>query len=424
MSLDPRLRQRVQTIAVRPSFRQDATNPDLLEAFLRAQQGKIAQKTIENYAASIRDAIRYFQADGNEVPVRLWSKEAMWEYLHYMEANYCANFSGAPFGQEGALCRGRVWIGIMPTLDATKRHCAACPLFRKSTIKHRLNALNRFYKYLARLGVVPLNFMPDVVSEHYNDNPDMPQGERRRNPSVEEMRRLVNGTAHPMRRFYYAASAKWWMRPNEMLMLDRYASLGLANPHGQTAAGFENGFLANPQLKPYADGGDMVYIPETKGALDKRKGNRWAVADAELRPILDAALDWWDRTVKRDAEGRPVTTQLVLNTAGTALQIERMYDALFYTDCERLGLMQPGDRQRPLRRWTAHCQRHFGEKLLEMHNVPDNWCNHFRGDKLHDARGHYFKPTPDQVREKYHELVPRIGFDPTPRSAPGAAGVS
>lgn len=216
-----------------------------------------------------------------------------------------------------------------------------------------------------------------------------------------------------MRRFFYAASAKWWLRPNEMLMLDRYASLGI--PTRDRPAGFDNGFPANPGLKPYDKGRDLAYLPESKGALDKRKGNRWAVIDHELRPILDAALEWWDRTVECDENRRPVTTQLVLNMAGRALDQHRMYDAYFYQDCERLGLMQPGDRQRPLRRWTAHCQRHFGEKLLEMHNVPDNWCNHFRGDRLHDARGHYFQPTPEQVREKYHELVPRIGFDPAPR---------
>ncbi len=48
-----------------------------------------------------------------------------------------------------------------------------------------------------------------------------------------------------------------------------------------------------------------------------------------------------------------------------------------------------------------------------MLNVPDAWCNHLRGDAFHDARGHYFKPPPEQVRQKYHEFVPMLGFQPS-----------
>ena len=74
--------------------------------------------------------------------------------------------------------------------------------------------------------------------------------------------------------------------------------------------------------------------------------------------------------------------------------------------------------------WTTHCQRHFGEKLLEMHNVPDSWRNHFRGDAFSDARGHYFTPTPQQVRDKYHELAPILGFRPLPDVARLRRGVT
>jgi hypothetical protein len=258
--------------------------------------------------------------------------------------------------------------------------------------------------------------MSDIVSEYYEENPSRAdRSEKRRNPSVEDQVKLVNGTAHPQKRAFYAASAKWFLRPNEMLMLDRYASFGLPTPRGVKAPrGFERGFSAHPKLPSFSAGGDLAYLPDTKGALDKRKGNRWLVTDAELRPLVEQHFAWWEKTVKRDEEGRPVTTSLWLSPGGHALKAKDLYPAFFIEDAIRLGLMTPEERDDPRRVWTGHCQRHFGEKLLEMNNVPDSWCNHFRGDAFKDARGHYFQPTPEQVRQKYHEFVPMLGFQPLP----------
>jgi hypothetical protein len=418
--IDPRLRQRVEVVPVRATVKADVTNEEILSSFLRAVDGKVAAKTREAYGFSIRDAMRYFRTpEGAEVPVRSWSKQEVWAYFHFIETNYCASFASAHFKPGEAVCRQRVWIGSKVATEALRADCAGCSLFKRPTVMHRLNALNKFYKYLARLGVVEHNFLADIVSEYYEENPARgDRSEKRRNPSVEDEVKLVNGTAHPQRRAFYACSAKWWLRPNEMLMLDRYASFGLAAPEGASPAkGFERGFQAHQQLASFADGGDVVYLPETKGALDKRKGNRWVVIDAELRPLLEQVFAWWEKTVKRDAAGAPVTTSLWLSPGGCALKSKDLYPAFFIEDAIRLGIMRPEERHDPKRVWTAHCQRHFGEKLLEMHNVPDAWCNHFRGDAFHDARGHYFKPTPEQVRQKYHELVPMLGFQPLPDAA-------
>lgn len=163
-----------------------------------------------------------------------------------------------------------------------------------------------------------------------------------------------------------------------------------------------------------------MYLPDTKGATDKRKGNRWLVIDAELRPIVEQYFHWWESTVRRDAQGRPVTTAMWLNERGTAQRMEDLYPRYFYEDCERLGLMRaptehaPGERADTRRRWTAHCQRHFAEQVRQRTNVPSDCSNHFRGDAFRDARSDYYKPKPEHVRQKYHELVPLLGFQPLP----------
>lgn len=417
--IDPRSRQRVETVPVRSTVKRGVTNGELLSQFTRSAEGRLSPQVVEKYVSGIRDAFRYFHHDGHETPVSEWTKPGVWEYVHFMENNYCANLRSLPWAGEGAAsCVKRVWIGALPAAQAAQEHCSGCTLFKRPDVRFRLHGLNKFYKYLARVGAVPVNFMQDVVSEHYEEAPKLPAGgERRRNPTVEEMLKLVNGTAHPARRAFYAASAKWWYRPNEMLMLDRYASFGLPTPEGvEPAAGFEDGFATHPKLAPFGQGGDLVYLPKTKGGTDKRKGNRWSVIDAELRPIIMQYLAWWDMSVKRDAEGRPVTTSLWLNESGLALLQKNMYPRFFTRDCERLGLqkkLEPDSRKR----WTAHCQRHFGEQLRQIHNVPADWSNHFRGDAFKDARGHYYQPTPEHIRQKYHELVPLLGFQPLPDAA-------
>ena len=417
--IDPRLRQRALVAQpVHIQVRKDQTNQELLDAFANAVKGKIADKTLEGYMNSLRDVVRYFRdPDGSEIPVSRWTKQEVWNYLHFVENNYCASFKAIFFREQVAQCRQRVWVGTKDAATAAREHCAGCAQFVRPTMKHRFNALSKWYKYLTRVGIVPHNFVADIVEENGEDKRGRHErGEKRRNPSVEEMVRLVNGTAHPQKRAFYAASAKWWFRPNEMLMLDRYASFGLASPTGETPAGFERGFQARPELPSFAEGGDLVYLPETKGALDKRKGNRWMVIDAELRPLLEQHFAWWERTVKRDRDGKPLTTKLWITATGVPVRIHRLYPSFFIDDTLRLGLMTESERRNPKRVWTAHCQRHFGEKLLEMHNVPDSWCNHFRGDAFSDARGHYFVPSPEQVRQKYLELVPRIGFQPLPET--------
>lgn len=416
--IDPRLRQRVEVVAVRPSVRPTMTNLELLENFVRTS--KLSKSALAGYKCSIRDFILYMrQADGREVPAREWTKDAVWAHLHFVEANYCAHFRAVPRVPGTVICRLKMWKGLKEAAEASQDHCLSCPSFKRPMITHRVNALSKFFKHLARVGAIPVNFMADVVSDYWEENPIRGDDEeKRRNPTVDEMLKLVNGTLRPQSRAFYATSAKWWFRPNEMFLVDRYASFGIAPPEAvRTPEGFEDGFPRHQHIESFDAGGDMVYLPKKPGRPDKRQGNRWSVIDAELRPILEQHFAWWERTVKRDAEGRPKTTSMWINERGDPLDQGVMYRNLFHDDCLRLGLVTKEELANPRRVWTAHCQRHFGEKLLEMHNVPDNWCNHFRGDKLKDARGHYFKPKPEEVRKKYHELVPIIGFQALPEMA-------
>lgn len=442
MSVDPRARARVQSVSVRPSVRADLSNTDLADAFVRSLQGKLAAPTIEHYGNAVRDAIRYFRTpEGAEIPVRRWTKAEVWGYVHFVESSYCANFRQVAFRAPArAACEAGAWEGYKPAEDAAAAHCAECPLFRKSPqgVKKRLHGLNRFFSYLARVGVVPVNFVRDVSEEWFHEEaPQDDAGERKRNPTREEMVCLVNGTAHPARRAFFACSAKWGCRPNEMLRLDRYASFGLPMPEGhKEPAGFRYGFAVNPQTLPFDQGGQLVYLPERMSELgvklsEKRQGNRWLVVDAELRPILEQYLAWWERHVRRDpVTGAPVTTALWLNEWGTGEEYDERgrppYDfnqRWFYREAERLGLMGPGDRKDPLRRWAAHCQRHFFEQVCEMEEVPPDWCNHFRGDVFRDSRNFYFSAKPEQVLEKYLRWIPVLGFKPLPE-APRLRGVA
>lgn len=458
MSLDPRLRARAGTVPVRPSVVVQATNDELASSCFQSLEGKISDQTRESYASHVRNAIRYFVTpEGGEIHVSKWTKAEVWAYIHFVESSFCANFRQLSFQKPlRAGCDTGVWQGYKLAEEAAQENCATCPLFKRSRegARKRLHALDRWFGYLARFEVIPVNFVADIVSEWYDEAaPEAEGGERKRNPTVQEMARLVNGTVSPARRAFFASSAKWGCRPNEMLRLDRYASFGLPMPEGfEPTRGFilafAQGFPANPQTVPFDQGGQAVYLPERFNAQgqklpEKRRGNRWLVVDGELCPILEQYLAWWDRTVQRDpVTGRPLTTALWLHDDGTPEEcnvrgtIGQGFNARwFYREAERLGLMAPpdpmtgegGDREDPLRRWSGHCQRHFLEQVCEMNDVPGDWCNHFRGDVFHDSRNHYYKPKPEQVVEKYLRWIPTFGFKAlpeAPRVRGGASGRS
>lgn len=400
MSVPPQLRRRTDAVeVVRVSLSREHTNAQLLSAFLRNQQGKLAPHTIYQYGLHVADLVAYFQRpDGSELHASLWTKELLWEYIHYMEANYCRFFNSFGLhGRTSITCRKNVWPSVLPADDALEKHCKSCKLFENSleAIGTRLNGIQRFVKFLVRAGILPYNFARDIVGEFREDLGTDPRREKRRNPSVEEMVKLVNETPHLRNRAFYAASAKWGFRPNEMFALDRYES-----------------------FPDFDSGGDLVVIPSTKGRLDKRKGNRVSVVDSELRPIIEQYFAWWEHTVRRKDDGTPRSTKLWLNEHGSPITPGRtdLYSYFFYPDCLRLGLMTEEDKRDSRRRWTAHCQRHFMEKVLMMNNCPDTWSKHLRGDVVKDARGHYFVPTPEQIREKYLEWYPKLGFAPVPQT--------
>jgi hypothetical protein len=432
VSFDPSLRQRIQVVPVQLYPSKDFSNLELLMEWKRSEKGKIAECTISNYEHQIRDAIAWHKdATGREIPVAKWNRTLTWAYLQFVETNYCTNYQPLTSPRLGSMCRANVWVGIIPPQQALQDHCKAdCPLFKRPGIDHRINALVRWFRYLVRHGHVETNYVLDIRNEHGQDTPKVPQGERRRNPAIEEARRLVNGTFHPRNRAYYAGSLKWWTRPNEILRLDRYASLGLPTPaHLRPPFGFEKGFPMHPEVKSFEEGGQLLYIPEKRDAAnnpvpEKRHGNRWLVVDAELRPILEQYLAWWEEHVERDAEGRPTHSYLWIGVEGRLLEQESVPELLYYRDCERLGLMLPGDRDDPLRRWTGHCDRHFGQQVNQTsgirsnagtrQTVPDNWNHHFRGDKIKSAIDKYYQPPPLDVLDAYHTFIPPMGFLPLP----------
>lgn len=254
MGIDPRRRTRVEVVPVVPTVSRHVRNGELLESWKRAMKGKLAASTVENYEGTLRDAFLFFSGPEGERPVRTWTKADLWSYIHFVEANYCARFL-TPWGGDGACCRARVWVGLKPVAEATEI-CRTCPRFKRPYTQHRVNALSKFFKYLAKVGAVEHNIMRDVVSEYFEDAaPTGDNSERRRNPSVEEVVRLVNDTAHPQRRFLYALLAKTRVRLNEAFALDRYASFGLRTPAGMDVPqGFARGFAAHA-VPSFEEGG-------------------------------------------------------------------------------------------------------------------------------------------------------------------------
>lgn len=433
--LDPRLRQRVQTVPVRSTVKLGTTNAELLEAWKRS--AKVAPSTLKAYESAIGEALRFFTTpEGAERPVKGWTKADIWDWIHYTEANYCRHFLQIHIQPPvRAKCLVGMWEGVLPAGEAAQTHCAVgCPKFAsltRQTIRHKLHALTKWFRYLARGGAIAVNFMPDVLSEWYEENPKTDNGsqEKRRNPTDDEVRLMVNETVHPMRRALYACSFKWWARPNEVLSLDRYASLGLPMPPGRSLPpGFASGFPAHPEVRSFEQGGCLIYIPEKvdgsgEPRKEKRKGNRWLVVDAELRPILEQYLSWWERTVERDNNGVPVTTALWITELGTGIEADPLHGApphfnerTWYKDAELLGVMQPGDREDPRRKMSGHCARHYGQRKCQDDKVHSDWNKHFRGDAFKDARGDYFKPEPLVVQREYFAQVRPIGFKALPNA--------
>lgn len=440
--LNPRARQRVQTVTVRPTVKPGTSNAELHDMWQDAMPGKLGKGTVKMYSSVIKDAQRYFTTDdGREIPVAKWGKSDVWGWVHFIEGNYCGNFKQIAFREPIlAKCKALVWKGTKPAEEAAEKHCGECPSFKRPLIRHRLHAVDKWFGFLARIGVIPVNFMPDIINEWYEENPnhDNESVEKKRNPLIEEQVALVNGTAHPMRRFLYALTAKNGPRPHEPFRLDRYLSFGLKLPERcPTPRGFENGYAKHPELASFEDGGEWAYIPEKvdeqgRALPDKRKGNRWMILDTEIRPLAEQAFAWWERTVQRHTDGRPVTTGLIINDQGKSVELTKddgippkWNEQTYYRDAERLGLMKPMDREDPRRKWAGHCQRHSHQRLLQQNKVPSDRCNHLRGDAFRDSRGDYYKPEPQEVSQIYHEHIPLLGFKPlpdAPRLRPGIVG--
>lgn len=169
-SVDPRARRRADVVTSRVVLSRSLSNNEVLEAWRRSMVGKLSEHGIRQYSAAIRDCIAYVRdADGREIPLSAWTRDTVWEYVHYVEANYCRSLSVVNWGlARGVACRERQWAGVKSIEDATRENCTACPLFRvgDTAIGAKLNALNKFFRFLARTGVAETNFVRDIASEH------------------------------------------------------------------------------------------------------------------------------------------------------------------------------------------------------------------------------------------------------------------
>src|SRR5688572_18743607 len=95
------MRQRVQTVSVRSTVDRTLTNLELVAMWETAWGGdRMGRDVFARYKRHVLDAIRYFVHPETEaeVPVREWTKEGLWEYLQFVENNYCAFFRNMTLG--------------------------------------------------------------------------------------------------------------------------------------------------------------------------------------------------------------------------------------------------------------------------------------------------------------------------------------
>jgi len=144
------------------------SNEELVSSFLRVE-GKVAAKTRENYAYSVRDVVRYFRrADGRRFP-RASGRSRTCGLLPLRGGELLREARGGALSEQEGVVSAAHTNRAESAADAARENCQGCAFFKRPTIMHRLNALSKFYKYLARLGVVEHNFLADVVSEYYEE---------------------------------------------------------------------------------------------------------------------------------------------------------------------------------------------------------------------------------------------------------------
>lgn len=360
------------------SARTELAGADNREAFHRWHRyasTRYVQQTLKCYSYSVEKFLDYWQdrdlGDLKETDVWKWVDHLQTECRHRQYSGLMHN--------EGWMChKGHYSKEDALPVFCNQANCAEFEPPHPSAVGAHLKAVVSFYRYLKRRGYVEENPVEVVMQDFARDFPERKHLDKRRQVTLDEVKTLVNGTAHPRNKFLYALLAKTGIRIGEALALTT----------GDVDA--EN---------------RRIHIK----SHPKRGGKCVAFIDRELLEIYLRFTDWWSSHVKRNAAGKPATDVLfVSELTGEPLHPASINKYVIRNDVERLDLCDwDGPKNE---RITPHCFRHFFTGILLQQGCQEFYIKHLRGDVIKDVIGQYHDPSDDELQEVYEKFMPLFGI--------------
>jgi integrase len=263
-------------------------------------------------------------------------------------------------------CLAKMPILSCPLLSGTAPY-SNCPRYQPldpAGVWSYICSLNRMYDWFVeegRIGHNPvLPVMRDFMSRYsafFNERRRKP---RRRILSVEDVRRLVlESPIHHA--IAYMLMAKCFLRIHEVLKL-------LVHPE---YFNLEEGWIDIPaKMAPVA--------PDKDG---KRVGNHRIIMDAELRTWMRRYLAWRNDHVRRDDQGRPLTSSLLITIFGDEWGAGAVhnFNTAIHKHCKRNGMMTGKETERR-ERVNSHAFRAFGTTWARRKKIELQDLSLLRGD--------------------------------------------
>lgn len=258
-------------------------------------------------------------------------------------------------------CRGnRFDIQVCPLLAGqTGALCAGYKPLDPAGVWSYVCAINRFYDWLLVEGRIVANpalgVMRDYMANHallFQERRNKP---RRRNLVNAEISKLIKSS--PLHHgIAYMVMAKCFLRIHEVLKLSW-----------------------EPQYCDLEEG--WMDIPRSWELGDKRQGNRRIIVDARLKYWVLIYRKWWENTVKRDAEGNPVTQRFLITCRGRpwGSNAGHNLNTALHANAVNAELMDGSETERE-DRVNSHCFRAYATTDARCLGAPFEVLQTMRGD--------------------------------------------
>jgi integrase len=288
-------------------------------------------------------------------------------------------------------------------LDAGHRECLAWlhdlrASAGESTVATYASYLNRFYDYMAQVGVLDENPMALVMAEMEEGIDTDPT---RRDVSIPEMRRFLRGIAHPLDRAVVVTLLKTGMRVGELCNLDvRDLALGdgaMRRAHDVPPRGRLDGYDRTLYVDAGILRGDVVN-GEERTASNKRKRTTLVPVDDELAAVLSRWL-----AIRPDARSEAEPLFLSTRDAWGARLTPDMVRSNVESRAREQGWHRTGGGAEE--NVTPHYFRHFFTTHLRDRTGDRGIVKYLRGDVAEDIIDTYTHNWGDRVREVYEANV-------------------